>query len=49
VSPILRYGCGVLAPFELKGDGLDNNFFHICEKSIIEQVNNKLCINIGDK
>jgi hypothetical protein len=42
ISPILRYGCEVWAPFETKGIGPEN-LLNICEKSIIEKINNKFC------
>ena len=42
VSPIIRYGCEVWAPFETNGISPEN-LLGLCEKTPIEKINNKFC------
>ena len=42
ISPILRYGSEVWAPFQFKKLN-ENNFYDLCEKVPIEKINNSFC------
>jgi exonuclease III len=42
IVPILRYGCEIWSPFLLQNVNKDN-FLAICDKAIVEKLNNKYC------